>query len=440
MNAVTETWDVLVVGGGPAGMLAAARAAETGCHTLLIEKNPELGRKLLISGGGRCNVTTGITDRHQLAGRYGEGGRYLHSIFARFGAEDTRALLRRYGLETREEPEQRVFPVTDSARSVRDVLESYMQDTGVEVRRDRRITRILVDEDGSPQVCTHRGEWIGARRLILAVGGASRPDTGSDGVGFRWLAELGVPVRIPEPSLVPLRVADRWVHRLQGLSVADAALHVESLGPPDGDNALPAIDDRGRWGNARRVYSRRGKLLFTHFGLSGPLALNAATAVSRLAASERVRLVVDPLPGVSADELDRHLSAATSATGPEARRSLRRSLETLLPHALVPELCRMAGTDPGTRMAELPRNARRRLVELMKALPMRFTGLMGEDRAVVSSGGVSPDAIDFRTMSLRAIPAIAVVGDLIDVNRQSGGFSLQLCWASGWVAGSSCDC
>mgnify|MGYP006277380633 FL=1 len=433
MNKPTAHWEVLVVGGGPAGMLAAARAAETGCRTLLIEKNPELGRKLLLSGGGRCNVTTGITDRHQLASRYGEGGRYLHSIFARFGAEDTRALLRRFGLETREEAEQRVFPVTDSARSVRDVLEAYLEETGVVVQRDRRVTEVEPGSDGHPMIRTNRNELLSAGTLILAAGGASRPDTGSDGTGFRWLQALGVPVRIPEPSLVPLRVSDRWVQRLQGLALSDAGLHVESLGPADG-TPIPPVTDRRAWGNARRVLSRRGKLLFTHFGLSGPLALNAATAVSGHAGRERIRLSVDPLPGWTPDALGERLNAR----GAEARRSLRRALEELLPQKLVPELCRLAGLEPTTRLADLPRDARRSITGLMKGLPMRFSGLMGEDRAVVSSGGVSPDAIDFKTMRLRALPSIAVVGDLIDVNRQSGGFSLQLCWASAWVAGSSC--
>ena len=186
-----DTWDVVVVGGGPAGMIAAARAAERGCRTLLIEKNPILGKKLLITGGGRCNVTTALSDRHELVSRYGEEGKYLHSLFARFTPEDTRALLRRFGLATKVEAEHRVFPVTDRAASVREVFATYLAESGVRLVLDRSVTGLIVEGGRVTGVKTHRGERILAGHTILAMGGVSRPETGSTGDWFSHPGPLG---------------------------------------------------------------------------------------------------------------------------------------------------------------------------------------------------------------------------------------------------------
>lgn len=458
---VTSVWDVLVVGGGPSGMLAAARAAERGARVLLLEKNSVLGRKLVITGGGRCNVTNATFDRHVLTARYGEHGSALHALFARFGPDDTRALLRRFGLETKVEAEQRVFPVTDSAHSVRAVLERYMTEQGVVVRRGVTVAALhragardgveatpSAEGAGSAEaassaeaggadtraagaidgVVTSHGEIIRAREIILATGGASRPDTGSTGDAFPWLRTLGLPVREPEASLVPLRVPEQWVRSLQGVALPTAALHVEQVrhaGP------APAVTDRSFWGNARRVASREGKLLFTHFGLSGPLALNMATTVARAAGEGPIRLIVDPLPGVDIAELDAGFREAASHAGKRIVKSL---LAERVPARLVPVIATLAGVDLSQRTATLSRVARRNLVETLKGMPCTFGGLMGQEKAVVSSGGLHPDAIDFRTMRLRAYPNVAVLGDLIDLERQSGGYSLQVCWASAWVS------
>jgi predicted flavoprotein YhiN len=434
------TWDVIVIGGGPAGMIAAARAAERGCRTLLIEKNSVLGRKLIITGGGRCNVTTAVYDRHLLVARYGENGRFLHSLFARFSPEDTRALLRRFGLETKVEAEHRVFPVTDDARSVRAVLEDYMDLAGVTVRRGTSVVRLLLEEEGVTGVITHRGETIRGGTYILALGGSSRPDTGSSGDALPWLREMGLPLRDAESSLVPIRSPDRWVRDLQGLALPDAGFHVEAIsraapGAGSPDTEVPDPSDRSTWGNARRVLSRRGKILFTHFGLSGPAILNAAAEVREHARLAHVRLVIDPLPGTPPEEVDSRLLAAVQTDG---RRQVKRSLAELVPPRLADAACVVAGVDGTRRLSELSRGDRRRIIDAVKGLPCGFGGLMGQDKAVVSSGGLHPSAVDFRTMRLHKYPNVAVLGDMLDFDRQSGGFSLQICWASGWVAAEGC--
>ncbi|MFO8041943.1 MAG: aminoacetone oxidase family FAD-binding enzyme [Alkalispirochaeta sp.] len=441
-----ERWDVVVVGGGPAGMIAAARAAEHGCRTLLIEKNPTLGKKLLITGGGRCNVTTALSDLHDLTARYGEEGKFLYSLFARFSPDDTRALLQRFGLATKVEAEHRVFPVTDSAASVRDVFAAYLSETGVTLVLDRSVVGLVVEDGRVDGVKTHRGEVIRAGRTILAMGGVSRPETGSTGDWFPWLRELGVPVRDPEASLVPVRTPDRWVHELQGVALADAGIHVEALPAVSASEsgrrsgASGTVSDRSQWGNARRVLSRRGKLLFTHFGLSGPVVLNAASEIQRLAGGAPIRLVIDLLPGQDGGALHQRFTPGAGGGGSRLAGStpVKSVLRELVPARLVETLCNAAGVRSTTRLAEISRKQRRALVDALKGLPCAYSGLMGQDKAVVSSGGVHPSAIDFRTMYLYSWPSLAVLGDMVDVDRRSGGFSLQICWAGGWVAGDAC--
>jgi len=428
-----NTWDVVVVGGGPAGMIAAARAAERGCRTLLIEKNPILGKKLLITGGGRCNVTTALSDRHELVSRYGEEGKYLHSLFARFTPEDTRALLRRFGLATKVEAEHRVFPVTDRAASVRDVFAAYLAESGVRLVLDRSVKGLIVEDGRVSGVKTHRGERIHAGRTILAMGGVSRPETGSTGDWFSWLRELKVPVRDPEASLVPIRTPDRWVHELQGVALEDGAIHVEALPESSSVTSPPDVRNRSRWGNARRLLSRRGKLLFTHFGLSGPVVLNAASEIHHLSGTATIRVRIDLLPGQDESALHERLKAAGGG-GVRVKSVLR----DVVPARLVEPVCAAADVSGETRLAEISREQRRHLVEALKGIPCGYSGLMGQDKAVVSSGGVHPSAIDFRSMHLYQWPTLAVLGDMVDINRRSGGFSLQMCWAGGWVAAEAC--
>jgi predicted Rossmann fold flavoprotein len=434
-------WDLVVIGGGPAGMTAAGRAAERGKQVILLEKNHTLGKKLLVTGGGRCNVTNAITDRHVLTGRYGKDGVHLHSLFARFGPEDTRTLLRRFGLETKVEAEGRVFPVTDNAASVRAVLEEWMARGNVTIRRNCRVAGLVMETlapsgistvsvaSATPPrvgaIRTERNEIIAGREFVLSTGGTARPDTGSTGDALPWLRELGVPVRVAESALVPLKVPDRWVRDLQGLALADAELIVQ---------AGPGTTDPD-WANARRALIRRGKLLFTHFGLSGPVALNAAADIRELAQNGPIRLLINPLPGTDPAEVEQSITRAVAASG---SRSLGKLLGQIVPPRMANAVCAVAGVDPAHRLATLSRKDRKTVVSVVTAMPCQFGGLMGQDKAIVSSGGVHPSAVDFRTMRLRNVPNVFVLGDLLDFNRQSGGFSLQMCWAGGWVAGEAC--
>lgn len=440
-------WDVVVVGGGPAGMMAAGRAAERGRRVVLLERNPVLGRKLVLTGGGRCNITNNISDRHELTSRYGDRGVFLHSLFARFSAEDTRRFFQDCGLDTKVEAEGRVFPVTESAYTVRDVLIDYMRSGGVRVRTDVTVSALETapwQRDGSSDggdtntarvigVRTSRKEVITGAAVVLALGGSARPDTGSRGDALPWLQALGAPVRIPDAALVPIRSGDDWVRRLQGLALSDAELIVEQAPRTGAGGDAGGVDD-SRWDHAVRVLRRRGKVLFTHFGLSGPAVLNAAAAIREAADAGPIRILINPLPGRDPAALESELVAEAQSHG---KRSISRVLRDSLPPRLADAVLAVAGIDGRTRLAVVSRTQRRVLIRVLTGIPCRYDGLMGPDKAVVSSGGVHPSAIDFRTMELRRVPGLRVLGDMIDFNRQSGGYSLQICWATGWVAGDS---
>ncbi|MFP4211540.1 MAG: NAD(P)/FAD-dependent oxidoreductase, partial [Alkalispirochaeta sp.] len=300
-------------------------------------------------------------------------------------------------------------------------------------------------------VITHRGEAVRGGAFIFATGGTARPETGSTGDAFPWLQRLGVAVRAAESSLVPLRVPDRWVRELQGLALTDAELIVQGAvtavgkgiaapGARDGGDSRrgkgkpPAAAAGDPWANGKRLLTRRGKLLFTHFGLSGPLALNAAQDIRELAREGRIRLLVNPLPGTDPGTIDRQILDGVARTG---NRKIVSLLGDLLPPRLARQICAVAGVPEDQRLASLSRVQRRQIVSVVTAVPCTFQGLMGTDKAVVSSGGVDPGEVDFRTMRLRRVSNAYVLGDLLDFNRSSGGYSLQICWAGGWVAGST---
>jgi hypothetical protein len=409
-----ENSEVVVVGAGPAGMMAAGRAAQLGAAVVLLEKNRRTGRKLLITGGGRCNVTNDIEDRHTLVSRYGGRSQGLHSVFARFPPARMRAFLSDHGLGTKVENEGRVFPVTDSAASVREILETALRQGGATVKTRQTVSAVLLRGGAVRGVRIEEGDEIEADAVVLATGGLSRPETGSTGDGFQFLSDTGHSVRVPEPSLVPIAVREHWIAELQGLALPEARLSA--------------------WLDGKRQFAETGKVLFTHFGLSGPLVLNLSQKINELAQGGPVELQIDLFPSTDGGELERMLQATFDA---QSGKKLQNVLGTLVPTRLSGVLLGRSGVDGELRCHSVPKDARRTLAATAKGLSLTFAGLLGQEKAVVSSGGIDPDEIDFRTMESKRVAGLYVVGDLIDVERRSGGYSLQLCWATGWVAGES---
>lgn len=409
-------YDVVVIGGGPAGMMAAGRAAERGRSVLLLEKNEGLGKKLLITGGGRCNVTNNKTEAREMLPKYKGSDQFLFSAFAQFSVKDTLAFFHSRGVVTKEENEGRMFPVTDSARSVWNVLVHYMKEAGVKVTTGVAVAGIAVDKKtGYVVVKTKTGEHISARACVVATGGVSRPETGSTGDGFRWLKKLGHTVIPNDQALVPVALTDAWAKKLGGVTLKDVK--------------LTAFQDGAAQTKAN------GKLLFTHFGISGPTVLNMSRSIGELLKYGAVTIAIDLFPKTDAGSLRKRLQ--TLLVG-ESNKKLKNVLSGLIPSALVSALLGIADIDGETASHSVSTEARKNLAALMKEVPLHVSGLLGADKAIVSSGGVALEEVNFKTMQSRLVPSIYLVGDVLNVDRPSGGYSLQLCWTTGYVAGNSC--
>ena len=407
-----DIYDVIVIGGGAAGMMAAGRAAELGKRVLLLEKNAKLGAKLAISGGGRCNILNAEDDEHKLLSHYGDGGKFLYSPFSQFGMEDSYRFFEAHGLPLKVEARKRAFPQSEKAADVVAALKKYMAEGKVEVKLRTTVEQVVAT-GGRVEHIMAGGEKLSARSYILATGGLSHPETGSTGDGFAWLAELGHSVQKPTPTIVPLRIAETWTHKLAGISIADMKITF-------------FVDEK-------RAFSGREALLFTHFGLSGPLILNAAGKVADLLQAGEVTARIDTRPDTDLGILDREITVAFDAN---KNKLLKNVFADLAPVGTGAVLLSLIDIDPEKRVHSVTKEDRRRLAELLKALPVSITGLMGFDRAVVADGGVPLTEVDTKTFRSLKLENLFLVGDLLHIRRPSGGYSLQLAWTSGYVAGS----
>ena len=395
-------------------MMAAGRAAQNGKRVLLLEKNKQLGEKLKISGGGRCNITNAEYDTRKLLANYGQGADFLHSPFSQFGIKDTFTFFEGLGLPLVIQARNRAFPHTEKAPDVAAALVKYMGNGGVTVQRNSAVKRIAHEDGKIVEVVTSTGIYS-AESYILATGGMSHPETGSTGDGFGWLRDLGHTVQKPTPSIVPLAVSDEWIHALSGVSLSfmKITFYLEE----------------------EKQFSKTGKILFTHFGLSGPLVLNSAAKVGDLLQSGRVTAKIDAYPDTDLGTLEDRILKVFDAN---KNKMLKNIFKELVPEGTAPgiiQLFPMINMD--TKVHSISRDERKKIVQTLKALPVDITGLMGFERAVVADGGVTLSEIDTRTMRSKKLSNLSVTGDLLHINRPSGGFSLQLCWTTGWVAGSN---
>ncbi len=408
-------WDVIVIGGGPAGMMAAGRVAERGKKVLLLEKHSTLGKKLLITGGGRCNITNNKPDAHVMLPHYKTGGKFLASTFAQFGVAETIHFFRERGLEMKEENDGRLFPVSNTAQSVWDVLLHYIKEGGVEVRTRANVSSIRI-EDGIVIVGFGDTE-VRASACVVATGGTSHPETGSTGEGFRWLAKLGHTIIENDMALVPIRLHDTWVKKAAGVALSNIKLTTYK-------------DDV-----KQKVY--KGKLLFTHVGISGPTVLNMSREVGELLQEmvREVRIMLDLFPTLDHGALRERLQTLLVE---HSNKKLKNVLSALVPPALVEPLLSLAKIDGETSTHSVRTDERKTLVALLKSVPLHVSGLLGKDKAIVSSGGVALTEVDFKTMRSLIAPHVFLVGDVLNIDRPSGGYSLQLCWTTGYVAGSNC--
>lgn len=404
--------DVIVVGGGASGMMAAAAAASRGRRVILLEKGRTLGKKLAITGGGRCNIANAEDDEHVLLKNYGEAAPFLYSTFSQFGLKEAVEYFDSRGLSLKTEARKRMFPVSEKAADVVALLAEELARTGVSVRLDTPVQNIEAKE-GRITALVADGERFTADSYILSTGGFSHPETGSTGDGFGWLKTLGHTVVPPSPSIVPLTVREKWLKKLAGITIPDARIRFVVA--------------------AKSRLVRTGSILLTHFGLSGPTILNAAADVNDLLQEGEVQASIDCLPTLDHGALDSRLVALFDAN---KNKLVRNALPELVPSSLGTALLEQLGIEPETKVHSVTKDERKALVQLLKAVPLTITGLMGFDRAVIADGGIPLTQIDMRTMRSTVVANLFVTGDLLHVRRPSGGYSLQLCWSTAAVAGA----
>lgn len=407
-------FDVIVVGGGAAGMMAAGQAASLGKRVLLLEKNKRLGEKLRITGGGRCNITNEEYDIRAFLSHYGNAADFLYSPFSRFGVLNTFLFFESLGLPLVVQARNRVFPKTERAVDVCNALIENLRKNKVVIRTGCIVKKINHANKKIIGVETNQ-EIFSAKSFIFSTGGVSHPETGSTGDGFRWLRALGHTVEDPTPTIVPLSVKDKWVKELSGVSLSFMKITIFLDG--------------------KKQFSKLGKVLFTHFGLSGPLILNMAGDVGDLLEDGVVTATIDTYPDTNLGDMD---NKAVNLFNQMKNSDLKTAFKELAPEGTAAALQGvLPQIDFNKKVHSVTRDERKLIVNTLKALPVTITGLMGNDIAVSADGGVELSEVDTRTMRSKIIENLYIVGDLLNINRPSGGYSLQLCWTSGFVAGNS---
>lgn len=410
-----EVYDVIVVGGGAAGMMAAGTSAEGGKRVLLLEKNRTLGEKLKISGGERCNVTNAEEDRRSFLKFYEDSEEFLYSPFSQFDNKATFAFFEGKDLPLVVQARKRAFPHTEKAFDVFNVLKKYVEKGNVVVKTSNPVLKTVGDKSGKIiSVETKDGIWH-AHSFIFATGGVSHPETGSTGDGFKWLRDLGHTVKDPSPSIVPLKTSDSWIHTLAGVSLSFMKITFFA-------------DDK-------KAFSKTGKVLFTHFGLSGPLILNSSKKVADLLHRGDVTARIDAYPDTDLGSLEKKIIKIFDAN---KNKILRTVFKEIVPEGTAKGLEQIfSSINFDTKVHSVTKEDRKLIVHTLKALPVHITSLMGFDRAVVADGGVVLTEIDTKTMRSKLYDNLYIVGDLLHITRPSGGFSLQLCWTTGYVAGKN---
>ena len=399
-------FDGIVIGGGPAGMFAAITAAKRGQKVLLLERNDRLGKKLLITGKGRCNVTNDCSGQEVLQNTP-RNGRFLYSAMDTFPPERIMSFFQENGCALKTERGNRVFPVTDRSQSVLECLQKELRRSQVTVKTAR--VRQILTEDGIVTGVKTQNETLRAKWVILATGGASYPTTGSTGDGYAMAEALGHTVIAPQGSLVPLETAGSDAQDMQGLSLRNVGVKLVN--------------------NKKKVlYKDFGELLFTHFGVSGPTVLSASCHLK----GEQCRLIIDLKPALEENKLDDRILRDLDMY---QNRSMENALTDLLPRSMIPVVLRRLDIDPNLQANSLTRQKRRSLVELLKAFDLEITGKRPVAEAIITSGGIKVSEIDPKTMASKKVPGLYFVGEVIDCDAYTGGFNLQIAWATAYAAG-----
>lgn len=404
-------FDVAVIGGGPAGMIAAGRAAELGAKVVLIEKNKSLGRKLLITGGGRCNLAQAEFKDKVFADKLGKNGQFLLSALSVFGPKETIEFFEKGGLKTKIERGKRIFPVSDRAEDVLNALLGYLNKNKVKIFLGQEVVGFKI-EGGKIRSVRLKDKEIVAHSYILTTGGKSYPGTGSDGKGCQWAQKMGHKIIDLKPALTPIRTKEDWPRGLQGLSLKNTRVSV--------------------FQNNKKKDARFGEMLFTHFGVSGPIITDLSKKIGELLKAGEVVLKIDLKPALDVETLDKRLQRDF-----RSNKDFKNYLPELLPKKMGDLALRLTGINKNKKLNSITKDERKKIIETLKGLTLTVKSLVGFDWAIITSGGVDLKEIDSKTMRSKIIENLYFAGEVVDLDGPTGGYNLQICWTTGYAAGAA---
>ena len=405
-------YDVIVIGGGPAGMMAAGRAAENGAKVLLLEKNKSLGKKLLLTGKGRCNITNKIESTKELVEKFGPKGKFLYASFNVFGPDQTIAFFEGRGLKTKVERGGRVFPESDNAKDVLDCLVRYLKAGGVKIMAGAEVQKIVAEGGHIEKLILRGGEELAADNYVIATGGLSYPGTGSTGDGYKWLKDLGHSINELSPALTAISLKGGIPKKLEGLSLKNVEISLCQ------DN--------------KKVDARFGEAIFTSTGLSGPIVLDLSKEVGKVLSAGKASLKIDFKPALDFKELDARLLKDFQVL---SKKMFKNSLDELLPQKMIPVIVELSGISPEKKTALISKEERKNLAHLLKEFTFEVEALDGYSHAIITAGGVELKEVDPGTMKSKIVDNLSIVGEVLDLDGPTGGYNLQVCWSTGQIAG-----
>jgi hypothetical protein len=412
MERYKPKYNLIVIGGGPSGMMMAGRAADLGARVLLLERKKKFGKKLLLTGGGRCNITNAEFNIRAFLENFPESKEFLYSPFSKFSAKDTFTFFEKRGLPLVVEARKRAFPKTQNAADVLRVMEKFVKRNGIEIKTGVRAVSLEKKGGKIASVKTSKDGEFSAENFAIATGGLAGP--GSTGDGFSILEKLGHTIIQPNPDIVPLTTNEKWVHSLSGAALSFMTVRFIQ--------------------NGKTKIKKTGKILFTHFGVSGPLMLNSSREVRKMLEKGKVEASIDMFPDTQENELNRRMLNLFD-------KNKNKVVKNVLPEILPSGFAEAIPSLPDINLSErevhsVTKEERKKLVKKIKNLTFEISGTLGFDKAIAMDGGVALKEVNFKNMASKLYPNLYLLGDILNVNRLSGGFSLQLCWTTGWVAGT----
>ena len=404
---------VVVVGGGAAGMMAAYQAAKNGHKVILVDKNEKLGKKIYITGKGRCNLTN-AGELEEIFSNIMTNRKFLYSALYSFTNDDVINFFETNGMKTKIERGNRVFPVSDHSSDVISTVAKTLRKNHVDIRLFTPVKDLIITNDKACGVLLENGEKIMCDSVIIATGGLSYPSTGSTGDGYRFAKDSGHTINKCEPSLVPMNIKEEWVKELQGLSLRNVNVRIIN--------------------GKKKLYNELGEMLFTHFGVSGPLILSASAMINRKYFDENLKIIIDLKPALDMEQLNKRILRDFEE---ELNKQFKNSLNKLLPSKLIPVVINLSGIDPDKQVNTITKEERQKLAYQLKNLEISFNGFRGWNEAIITKGGISVKDINPSTMESKIVNNLYFCGEILDLDALTGGYNLQIAWSTGYLAGDS---